>query len=244
MNPTTLRRRGRATADRLHRTLGTDILRLREDSGLTRAAFARASGVDPGYLCRIEAGARATIDVYARIGEALGADLAVRLYPNTGPAIRDRHQAGILEALLAALHPRWRAYPEIAVRRPSRGWIDAGLHDARAATFVAFEIQSELRRLEQIVRWSAEKAASLPSWEGWSQLGAEPDISQLLIVRETRATRAVANEFKRVLRAAYPAHGDDAIEALVGAAAWPGPALVWARGRGTAADPWRIVARP
>jgi hypothetical protein len=200
--------------------------------------------VDPGYLCRIEGGARASIDVYARIGEALGADLALRLYPNSGPAIRDRHQAGILEALLAALHPRWHAYAEIAVRRPSRGWIDAGLHEARAATFVAVEIQSELRRLEQITRWSAEKAASLPSWEGWSRLGAEPSISQLLIVRETRATKAVASEFRRVLRAAYPAHADGAIEALAGIALWPGPALLWARGRGTATDPWRIVARP
>jgi len=220
-----------------------DVLRLREDSGVTRAALARASGVDPGYLHRIEAGARASIDVYARIGEALGADLALRLYPNTGPAIRDRHQAGILEALLASLHPRWRAFPEIAVRRPSRGWIDAGLHEPRAATFVAVEIQSGLHRLEQIIRWSAEKAASLPSWEGWSRLGAEPSISQLLIVRETRPTKAVANEFKRVLRAAYPAPADEAIDALAGIAQWSGSALLWARGRGTAADPWRIVAR-
>ena len=150
---------------------------------------------------------------------ALGADLSIRLYPNTGPSIRDRHQAGILEALLTSKHPRWHAYPEVGVRRPSRGWIDAALHDPRERTLVATEIQSELRRLEQLIRWSGEKAASLPSWDRWPALGEEPEVSQLLVVRDTRATRAVAREFGRVLRAAFPAHPDDALAALTSTAA-------------------------
>jgi len=198
------------------------------DAGLTVAALARAAGVDQGYLHRILAGTeRPSHETYARLAVALGADLASRLYPDTGPLVRDRHQARILEAVLRAVHPRWRAYTEVAVRRPSRGWIDAVLHDRREGVVVAVEIQSELRRLEQVVRWSAEKAASLPSWDGWASLGEEPRTSSLLVVRRTRATRATAAAVAGQLRVAYPAHPDDALAALTGTTPWPGAALIW-----------------
>ena len=175
---------------------------------------------------------------------ALGADLTTRLYANTGPAIRDRHAAPMLELLLAAAHPRFARYTEVGVLRPSRGWIDALLHDPRERLAIASELQSELRRLEQLVRWQAAKAESLPSWEGWSQLGDEPRISRLLVVRRTRATRQVAAEFARQLRVAYPAHPDDALAALTGTAPWPGPALVWmTRGRARAPGRPRVDER-
>lgn len=203
--------------------------RLREDAAVTRQQLAEAAGVNPGFLRRIEEGnARPSMDTYAKISVALGSDLTARLYPNTGPAIHDRHQARILEALLGHLHPRWRSYPEVAVRHPSRGWIDAVLHEVAARTIVAAEIQSDLRRLEQLLRWFPEKVASLPSWEGWVHLGAVTETSQLLIVRSTRATRTIGREFERQLAAAYPAHPADAIAALTGTAPWPGAALIWA----------------
>jgi transcriptional regulator with XRE-family HTH domain len=236
-------RSARRAAERVFRAAGDDVFRLREDAGITRRALGRGAGVDDSYLGRVERGEEhPSIGTLARLAAALGADLAVRLYPNTGPAIRDRYQAGIAESLLAILYPRWKPYGEIAVRSPARGWIDLGLHDTRGGSFVAVEIQSELRRLEQLLRWSESKAASLPSWEGWSQLGDAPAISRLLVVRETRTNREVAATYRRQLRTAYPADATDALEALTTAtAAWPGPALLWARGRGTAAAPWRIV---
>jgi transcriptional regulator with XRE-family HTH domain len=202
--------------------------RLREDAGLSRSRLASASGVDAAYLGRIEHGLeRPSIETYQRLATALGADLSARLYPNTGPAIRDRIQARILELELREAHPRWQRFIEARVDRPVRGWIDIVLHDPAERMVVANEIQSELRRLEQLIRWSAAKAAALPSWEAWPRLGAEPTVSRLLVVRRTRATRAVATEFERHLRVAYPAHPDDAIAALTGTAPWPGPALVW-----------------
>jgi len=217
------------TADRAPQVLAEDLRRLLDDAGLSARELATASGVDSGFLARILAGTvRPSLLTYARLATPLGADLSTHLYPNTGPLIRDRHQARLLEALLASLHPRWHAFAEVPVRRPSRGWIDAALHDRPARLLLATELQSELRRLEQLVRWSAEKAASLPSWDGWSRLDAEPTISRLLVVRRTRATRAVAADFARQLRLAYPAHPDDALASLTGDAAWPGPALVWA----------------
>jgi transcriptional regulator with XRE-family HTH domain len=214
---------------RRHATLAADLAQLRQDAGVTRAGLALAAGVDPAYLGRIETGReRPSVETYQRLALALGADLSTKLYPNTGPAIRDRHQATMLELLLRLAHPRWQRFIEVAVRRPSRGWIDAVLYDASAHLAVPSELQSELRRIEQIVRWSGEKAASLPSWEGWPYLGEDPAISRLLVVRRTRATRAVAREYERQLRVAYPAHPDDALAALAGRSPWPGPAMVWA----------------
>jgi len=209
--------------------MGEDVRRLREDAAVTRRQLADEAGIDQGYLRRIEDGrARASLDTYAKLATALGADLSTRLYPNTGPSIRDRHQARILEALLRDVHPRWTTYPEVGVRQPSRGWIDVVLHAERERQLVATEIQSDLRRLEQLLRWFPEKVASLPSWEGWVHLGEVSEPSRLLIVRSTKATRAVGREFERQLAAAYPAHPADAIASVTGTAPWPGPALVWA----------------
>lgn len=236
----------RVASERARRSIGSDIERLRLDSGLSRRALAAASGVPDSFLGRVEAGTSAgSLETYLRVAVALGADLSIRLYPNTGPAIRDRHQAGILAALLGQLHPRWIRFAEVAVRRPSRGWIDVALLDERAGVLVAVEIQSELRRLEQLIRWSDEKAVSLPSWEGWGRLASgSPTISKLLVIRETRTTRAVARENRRQLAVAYPADPRDALESICATAAWPGAAVLWARGRGTAAAPWQLVAVP
>ena len=217
----------RASARR-HAKLVEDLVRAREDAGISRLRLASAAGISRRYVDLIEAGgASPSIEVYQRLASALGADLSTRIYPNTGPAIRDRHSARILELTLTVLHPRWTRFGEAAVRQPSRGWIDLVLLEPVERTLVASEIQSELRRLEQLIRWSGEKADSLPSWDGWMQLRDRPSISRLLLVRRTRTTQAVAREFARQLRLAYPAHPDDALAALTGTAPWPGPAMVW-----------------
>jgi hypothetical protein len=184
--------------------------------------------VDPAYVHRILSGdVGASLETYARLAIALGADLSGKVFPNTGPTVRDHLQAPILELALHDRHPRWQPFLEVVVRRPHRGSIDVVLHEPREAIAIASEIQSELRRLEQLIRWQAMKADALPSWEGWDRLGEAPAISRLLIIRRTRATRQVAAEYGSQLRAAYPAHPDDALEALTGTAPWPGPALLW-----------------
>jgi transcriptional regulator with XRE-family HTH domain len=224
---------------------GVDVQRLREDAGITRNRLARSAGIDASFLGEIEAGtANPSVRTCTRLALGLGADLPLRLYPTTGPTIRDRHQSAIAEVTLGMLHPRWTRYAEIAVRRPNRGWIDMGMHDARADVFVAAEIQSELQRLEQLLRWAEAKAVALPSWEGWERLATAPTISRLLIVRETRANRTIAEEHRRLLRVAYPADGRDALAALVGTDAWPGAALLWAARARSGTGPYRIVARP
>jgi len=246
------RNRVQLEADRhaaaLRRTLVDDLRRLREDAGVTRAAAARLAGIDPSVVSRIEAGTLApTIETYSRISAALGADFAARIYPQSGPAIRDRHHVRMADLVLGSLHPRWKITPEVAVRRPVRGWIDLALHDPAARTLVVAELESGLRRIEQLIRWSMEKAHALPSssmWSAWLGRGEDPHVSRLLVVRWTRANRDAAAAAHRLLREAYPADPRDALESLTGIAPWPGPALLWARiDAGTArlvdGRPWR-----
>lgn len=226
-------------AEVLRRALAEDMRRLREDAGASRAAVAALAGIHPSVVSRIEAGVLdPTLETYARVSAALGADFAARVYPQSGPAIRDRHQVRMAELVLAAVHPRWHVTPEVAVRRPVRGWIDLAIHDPAAHTAVAVELESGIHRTEQLIRWSSEKAHALPSssiWPTWLASGHEPQISRLLVVRWTRANREIATAARRLLREAYPADPGDALDALTGTAAWPGPALLWARiGAGTA----------
>jgi transcriptional regulator with XRE-family HTH domain len=209
-----------------------DLARIVEDAGVSTSALSRASGVARSHVARILAGEGAgSVETYARLSAALGADLSIRIYPNTGPPIRDRHQARILEALLAVVSPRWQRFTEVLVFRPARGVIDAVLVDPRARLVLAVEVQSELRRLEQLIRWSNEKAASLSSWSRWPAVasGEAPTVSSVLVVRRTRSNVEIGKAFARQLEVAYPAHPQDALAALTSDRPWLGSALLWAR---------------
>jgi len=228
----------------LRRLIALDLQRMRRDAGLTQAAVAGVAGLAPSVVSKLEGGStEPSLETYARVAAALGADLAARVYPNTGPAVHDRHQLALADLLLAQVQPRWQPFPEVAVRRPVRGWIDLVLRDTTHATLVATELESLLRRVEQLLRWSGEKAEALPSaarWSDWTRAGT-PDVSQLLIVRWTRANREVARAARRTLKAAYPADPRDALDALTGTAPWPGAAMLWAQleaGVPARLDPW------
>jgi hypothetical protein len=113
----------------------------------------------------------------------------------------------MIEALIRILHPRWQAHPEVAVLRPSRGFVDLVLEDARLP--IAAEAQFDLRRLEAQVRRYTEKAGGLP----FTNLagGRDVTVSRLLLLRCTRRTRELAREFAATLAAAYPARTRDTL---------------------------------
>jgi transcriptional regulator with XRE-family HTH domain len=216
----------RAGADRartIRRRLATDIRGARQDAGLSLRRLSRAAGVSHATVSALERGTHdPSTEVLARVGEALGMDLSVRLYPGTGPLIRDHLQAAMIEVLLRELHERWRPSPEVWVTEPVRGVIDLVLEpDTDHEPLVAMEAQSELRRLEQQIRWAHAKAEALAQGRGRS-------VSRLLLLRSTRHTRAVSAEHAATLRAAYPALARDAHAALTSGAVWPGPAVLWA----------------
>jgi hypothetical protein len=163
------------------------------------------------------------------IGVALGADLSVRYYPGTGPRIHDRFQAPMIETLLRELDPRWSVALEVPILRPARGVIDLVLTDATGGTTVAAEIYSELRRVEQQIRWSAEKADGLGSRLVEATPSRTPrPVSRLLVLRSTETTREIARTFERTLASAYPARTRHVVLALTTpTAAWPGAGIAW-----------------
>jgi len=213
----------RETDRRLRRTylhVGEELNRVRLDANVSVSALSRATGVDDAYIGRIEAGtARPSVEVLIALGLALGADLNIRLFAGAGPRLHDRFQAPMLEALLGSLSARWRVELEVPILRPARGVIDAVLRDRRSDLIVATEIQSDLRRLEQQLRWAHEKAEAL---------GAAGTVSQLLVLRSTTRTRELARRYEQTLRTAFPARTAEAVASLASVdLPWPGNAIVW-----------------
>jgi transcriptional regulator with XRE-family HTH domain len=245
MRPTGTRTKLQIQADRRAmegvRALGAEIRRFREDAGLPKAAIARIAGIHPTHLRLIEEGQRdASASVLARIAAALGSDYSRRLFPTSGPPIRDRFQARMVEAFRRELPPGWTRSVEVAVHRPVRGVIDAVLGHPAGRDVVAVECQSELRRLEQQIRWALAKSEALPSSAVWPFFtpdpASPPAISAILLLRSTSATRELARTFRETLAVAYPAEPADLQRALADAnVPWPGSGIIWVRLDGTRA---------
>jgi transcriptional regulator with XRE-family HTH domain len=210
------RKRGLAEVDSLVRTLQ----QAREDAGISQRRLALAAGLGPSAVREVEErDHEPTIGVLARLAAALGGELAVRYYPGTGPRIRDHLQTAMLDKLVACLHPRWTSSPEVWVTHPVKGVIDLLLTDLDRNSVVT-EAHSELRRLEQQVRWLHAKVDALATPAG-------PPPSSLLLLRDHPSTRAVAIRYADYLSTAFPARHRDAVEAIVGQARWPGATIVW-----------------
>jgi transcriptional regulator with XRE-family HTH domain len=222
-------RRRRKALERIRSTISADARRLRLDAGLSLARVAEASGISRSHLNEVELGtADCSLPTLVAIADALGADASVRLYPNTGPLVRDHLQARIIEELLRTAHPRWRLFTEVPVYRPARGRVDVVLHDPTAAVLIATEVHSQVRRLEQQLGWARLKAESLASADLWGRLDREPVVGQLLVLRCTRATREMARSFESTLRTAYPARAADVFAAVASTGEWSGNGLLWA----------------
>jgi hypothetical protein len=137
----------------------------------------------------------------------------------------------MIEQLVRRLDPRWLVRLEVPVSHPARGIVDAALIDRLSPIALATEAQSELRRLEQQIRWSNEKADGLAARLSQEAAPAPgPSVSRLLVLRSTNSTREIARRFETTLRVAYPARSEDVFRALTTASApWPGDGIVWMR---------------
>jgi transcriptional regulator with XRE-family HTH domain len=228
----------RETSRRMRRVdlrISEDLRRLRTESGVSLSQLSVVVGVHKSHLARIEAGkARPSLEILTAIGVALGADLGRRIFSGTGPRLHDRFQAAMTEILLRSIDPRWRPELEVPISEPARGVIDLVLTDRSSHIAVAVEVYSELRRLEQQVRWSAEKSDGLAArLRTTDPLDSAREVSRLLVLRSTVATREVARRYAATLGAAYPARTRDVTLALTSPGApWPGPGIVWMHHRG------------
>lgn len=233
MGETTLQRTIRDRRRALRRAVADEMRRARLDAGLSIREVAAAAGLDWSHLAKVEGGDRELSQAaLVAVACVLGHDPSIRLFPSSGPRVRDRLQARMIEALLAVLHPRWRPRLEVPVYRPSSGVIDLVLHDPAAATIIAGESHSLLHAVDGQLRWAALKTEALPSADGWpwsADLAARPTVSRLLLLRSTDANRSLVRSLPGTFRAAYHASTSDAWQALTTPdVPWPGPAIVWA----------------
>jgi transcriptional regulator with XRE-family HTH domain len=222
----------RETTPRMRRLglhTGEEIRRLRLDAGVSLADLAAVTGIHKSHIARIEASqVQPSLTVLSAIGVALGADLSVRFFAGSGPRLHDRFQAAMVEGVLRIIDERWIVQLEVPVSHPARGVIDIVLADRASPIAIAAEVQSEIRRLEQQVRWSSEKADGRLERISPSRPGV--NVSRLLILRSTSATRDLARRYAATLAAAYPAKTEAVVHALTEASTpWPGPGIVWMR---------------
>ena len=224
----------RETARRLRRQsirIGDEVRALRLDAGVSLRDLSAATGLHPSHIARIEAAkVHASIEALTAIGVALGADLGIRLFPGSGPRLVDRFQAAMVDSFVRVLNPRWSVRLEVPVVTPARGVVDAALSERSDSLAIAAEFHSELRRLEQQIRWSNEKADGLAvrlAQEAGPAPG--PNVSRLLVLRSTTTTREIARRYEALLATAYPARTVDVVRALTGTDDWPGPGIAWMR---------------
>lgn len=236
---TRLRLEAGRRAQGMVRSVGESFRNVREDAGLPQRQIAGAAGIAQSHYSEIEAGAAMpSLEVLAAIALALGGETSIRFHPGTGPRLRDRTQAVMVEEFLSHVHPRWSRFVEVPVYRPAAGVIDLVLADAASPLLVATEFQSQLRRLEQQLRWSRAKADSLPSTTIGALSGLDfgsDRISRVLVLRSTRDTRALAGDFERTLAIAYPARAREVLDAVTGTRIWPGAGIVWMHVEGSRA---------
>lgn len=230
MATTLIQRTARERHRRLTGQLVADLRAARLDRGVTQRELADAAGIDQSLVSLIEADLREpSLETLVAMATALGVEPSIRRFPATGPRIHDRVSAPVTEALLGVADGRWVRRLEVGVYRPARGVIDVVLSDTPAGDVVATEIQGQLRRVEQQLRWAGEKADSLPSAAGWPWTHGPPRISRLLVLRSARVARALVRSLPELFRAAYPVAEAQAFEALASrTGTWPGHALLWA----------------
>ena len=176
-----------------------------------------------------------SLDVLVAIAAHLGADLSVRLFPTAGERLRDRLQAPMVEAVVRRLRDPWRATAEVPVL-DARGVIDLVLRNQADRTSVACEAHSQLRSVDLVLRRLHEKTLALARLEG-----GDVAASSLLILRSTEATRRIVRLHRMTFASTLPGRSEQAVAALEGRAAWPGPTLLWVRLEGGRAD---LLARP
>ncbi len=222
-----LERRAVQRGDRqLRRTafaFAEDLRGLRLRAGVSQAMVGRAIGVDRSVICRMEAGdLGVSLEVRSRAAATLGATLKLSLYPDGAPLIHDAAHARIIERLLAARHPRWRATLEAPIPGPGHRSTDVRLDHGQDV--ILFEVETQVRRLEEVIRGLHAKRAAVVA----SLADATVRAHAVLVLPPTRHHRSLARSHPQTMRVAFPIAAAELRVALAAPrGSWPGDGLLW-----------------
>lgn len=137
-----LRSLGIAQADIVNRAVGREIRSLRMAANVSQAQLSAAAGVSRTFLCRLELGQVASIDlrVACILFAILGQRLTVKGWPVAEP-MRDAGQLKLLDRFDARVPPIWRRTREsvMPIRGDLRAW------DERLDGPVSVGVEAETR---------------------------------------------------------------------------------------------------
>jgi transcriptional regulator with XRE-family HTH domain len=223
-----LRQEAIRTGDReLRRTarrFADDFRELRLRAGVSQSAVSAAIGVDRSVICRLERGDEGiSLEIRARACACLGADFRLQLYPERTPMLFDLAHARISDRLIAVSHPMWGATIEAHVPGPGRRSVDLLL--ARGDDVVLVEIETRLRRFEEILRELHGKR------DGVRDSVPGRRVHVVLALPPTRHHQLLVRALPGAIRAALPTPPALLARALASSEeVWPGDGILWIAG--------------
>jgi len=206
--------RGTDRGLRIRTAIGGEIRGARVDRNLSLREVCHAVGVSVATGSRLERGLLDHVDVMllARMCAVVGLDLSVKAYPG-GEPIRDTAQLALLGDFRTRLHPSvgWAVEVPIPIAGDQRAW-DGMVRGKDWRYGVEAETaprdgQATLRRL------------TLKKRDGQVN-------GVLLVLRDTRQSRAFLREIEDVVGSAFPVAGSRALELLEVGADPGGSAIV------------------
>lgn len=183
------------------RAAAREIREARRGRGLSMRAVGRAVRRSESWVSRLERGLipNVGVDLLARVSAVIGLDLSLRLYPG-GQPLRDARHAALLRRLRAHLHPDlgWRLEVPLPDPRDQRAW-DATIKGRAAAWRFGVEAETYPTDGQALARRLALK----------SRDGAVDGV--ILLLPDTRQTRAFRREFAGLLATDFPIAGAEAL---------------------------------
>ena len=181
-----------------------DLRATRVELGLSQAAVARASGLSPARLSRIETRIvpAPPVEALAAVAGVLGMRVRVNLYPE-GEPLRDRVQAPGLAAFRRRLNPSmaWRTEVPLPGVEDRRAWDAIVIDDER--TWTAIEWVSRIGAVDALLRRTNQKQRD------------DPRISRVvLVVADTLRNRAALRQALALVRQDYPLGTREVLDAL------------------------------
>jgi transcriptional regulator with XRE-family HTH domain len=182
--------------------LGAELRTARVGAGLSMTAVARAAGISPSELSRIERGLAPWLDIIvaSMLCSIVGLDLSLRAFPGGNP-LRDSGHARLIAAFRAHLGQglRVRTQVPVASSPDQRAWVQT-LADGEATS--ATEFETRLYDAQALTRRITLKMR-------------DSGIDRVVVVlADTKANRQAVAAASGVLRPVFPLEASEVLASL------------------------------